>query len=123
MFSNPQVAAVGLTEEEARQEADKTADIVVAVQEYGSTAYGWAMEDSEGIVKLIAERSTGRLLGAHILGHEASILDPASGAGDRTVHPCGHACPGTVLDPPGADRGGGERPAGAGRGRACNAPL
>ncbi len=74
MFSNPQVAAVGLTEEEARQEADNAADIVVAVQEYGSTAYGWAMEDSEGIVKLIAERSTGRLLGAHILGHEASIL-------------------------------------------------
>ena len=74
MFSNPQVAAVGLTEEEARQEAVDGTDIVVAVQEYGSTAYGWAMEDSEGIVKLIAEKSTGRLLGAHILGHEASIL-------------------------------------------------
>ena len=52
----------------------KDTDIVVAVQEYGSTAYGWAMEDSEGIVKLIAEKSTGRLLGAHIVGHEASIL-------------------------------------------------
>ncbi|BAS08598.1 mycothione reductase [Arthrobacter sp. Hiyo4] len=26
------------------------------------------------MVKLVAERSTGRLLGAHILGHEASLL-------------------------------------------------
>ncbi|MDR6507807.1 mycothione reductase [Arthrobacter oryzae] len=74
VFSNPQVASVGLTEEEARQGPAKDTDIVVAVQEYGSTAYGWAMEDSEGIVKLIAEKSTGRLLGAHIVGHEASIL-------------------------------------------------
>jgi mycothione reductase len=74
VFTNPQIAAVGLTEEEARHQATDATDIVVAVQEYGSTAYGWAMEDSEGIVKLIAEKSTGRLLGAHILGHEASIL-------------------------------------------------
>jgi mycothione reductase len=74
VFSNPQVAAVGLTEEEAREEAGDDSGIVVAVQHYGTTAYGWAMEDSEGIVKLIAEKSTGRLLGAHILGQEASIL-------------------------------------------------
>ncbi|WP_255768521.1 mycothione reductase [Pseudarthrobacter sulfonivorans] len=74
VFSNPQVAAVGLTEEEARSGARDGEDVVVAVQEYGSTAYGWAMEDAEGIVKLIADRSTGLLLGAHIMGHEASIL-------------------------------------------------
>jgi mycothione reductase len=74
VFSNPQVAAVGLTEEQARRDAADDSEIVVAVQEYGSTAYGWAMEDSEGIVKLIAEKSTGRLLGAHVMGHEASTL-------------------------------------------------
>jgi len=74
VFSNPQVASVGLTEEEARTQAADGNDIVTAVQDYGSTAYGWAMEDSEGIVKLIAEKSTGHLLGAHIVGHEASIL-------------------------------------------------
>jgi mycothione reductase len=32
------------------------------------------MEDEEGVVKLVAERGTGRLLGAHIMGHEASML-------------------------------------------------
>ena len=74
VFSTPQVASVGLTEEEARSQAPAGADIVTAVQDYGSTAYGWAMEDGEGVVKLVAERATGRLLGAHIMGHEASIL-------------------------------------------------
>lgn len=48
--------------------------LFTAVQDYGSTAYGWAMEDEEGVVKLVAEKSTGRLLGAHIMGREASIL-------------------------------------------------
>lgn len=74
VFSNPQLASVGLTEDDARQQATAGADIVTAVQDYGSTAYGWAMEDEEGVVKLVAERSTGRLLGAHIMGHEASLL-------------------------------------------------
>jgi len=32
------------------------------------------MEDQHGIVKLIANAATGELLGAHILGHEASLL-------------------------------------------------
>ena len=74
VFSSPQIASVGLTEDEARSQAAPGTDIVTAVQEYGSTAYGWAMEDDEGVVKLVAERSSGRLLGAHILGHEASNL-------------------------------------------------
>lgn len=74
VFSNPQVASVGLTEDEARAQAAPGTEIVTAIQEYASTAYGWAMEDEEGVVKLIAERSTGRLLGAHILGDEASLL-------------------------------------------------
>jgi len=89
VFSNPQVASVGLTEDEAREQAAAGADIVTAVQDYGSTAYGWAMEDEEGVVKLVAERSTGRLLGAHIMGHEASLLiQPLvqAMATDVTVH-------------------------------------
>jgi mycothione reductase len=74
VFTSPQIASVGLTEDQARSQAAPGTDIVTAVQEYGSTAYGWAMEDSEGVVKLVAERATGTLLGAHILGHEASLL-------------------------------------------------
>jgi mycothione reductase len=75
VFTQPQIARVGLTEAEARQEAElKGFDVVTTVQEYGTTAYGWAMEDSTGFVKLVADRRSGQLLGAHIMGHEASLL-------------------------------------------------
>ncbi|WP_411731709.1 mycothione reductase [Paeniglutamicibacter sp.] len=72
VFSNPQIAYVGATEEEARAEHGDA--VLSVVQPYGSTAYGWAMEDQEGIVKLLAHKDTGLLLGAHIMGHEASLL-------------------------------------------------
>jgi len=71
VFSGPQVASVGVTEEEARE---RDLDHVVARQEYGDTAYGWAMEDSDHFAKLIAEPGTGRILGAHIIGPQASNL-------------------------------------------------
>lgn len=75
VFSRPQLATVGLTEEQALERAEKTGSrISVAVQQYGSTAYGWAMEDRTGFVKIIAEHDTGMILGAHVLGHEASNL-------------------------------------------------
>lgn len=75
VFSRPQAASVGMTEEQALARAEATGiPIVTAVQHYGSTAYGWAMEDTHGFVKLIAEQSSGRILGAHILGHEASMI-------------------------------------------------
>ncbi|MBG6218014.1 mycothione reductase [Arthrobacter sp. CAN_A6] len=75
VFTHPQLAAVGMTEQEALRHAESTGtEIVTAVQQYGSTAYGWAMEDTVGFVKLLAERGTGRLLGAHVLGHEASMI-------------------------------------------------
>jgi mycothione reductase len=71
VFSDPQLASVGLTESEAiEQQRDYTA----AVQEYGSVAYGWAMEDTQHIAKLIADRRTRQLIGAHILGPQASSL-------------------------------------------------
>ena len=47
---------------------------VTAVQEYGSTAYGWAMEDTTSVCKLVADASTGLLVGAHIMGEQASTL-------------------------------------------------
>jgi mycothione reductase len=71
IFSDPQVAGVGLTEEEAREQG---LDYVTAKQAYGDVAYGWAMEDTDHFVKLVAERGTGRLLGAHLVGPEASSL-------------------------------------------------
>jgi mycothione reductase len=71
VFTEPQIATVGLTEAEAR---DAGHDIVVKVQRYGDTAYGWAMEDEHGIVKLIGDRVTGKILGAHLMGYQSSSL-------------------------------------------------
>ncbi|WP_078324157.1 mycothione reductase [Mycobacteroides salmoniphilum] len=71
VFSRPQVASVGLTEDKARQ---RGIDVAVKVQTYGDIAYGWAMEDTEGLCKLIADRATGLLVGAHIVGYQASAL-------------------------------------------------
>ncbi|MFW6597600.1 mycothione reductase [Propionibacteriaceae bacterium Y2011] len=71
VFSDPQVAAVGLTEAEARS---RGIDVAVAVQDYGTVAYGWAMEDTSHCCKLVADRATGQLVGAHLIGPQASTL-------------------------------------------------
>ncbi|MGZ4427648.1 MAG: mycothione reductase [Nocardioidaceae bacterium] len=71
VFSSPQVASVGLTERQARERGIAA---VVARQNYGDTAYGWAMEDTTSFVKLVASPETGLLLGAHVLGPQASNL-------------------------------------------------
>ena len=71
VFSDPQVASVGLTEAQAVKARRR---FVTARQDYASVAYGWAMEDQGHFVKLIAEVRTKKLLGAHILGPQASTL-------------------------------------------------
>jgi mycothione reductase len=50
---------------------------VSAVQAFGSTAYGWAMEDTTGVCKVLADPETGRLLGAHLMGpHSSTLIQP-----------------------------------------------
>jgi mycothione reductase len=71
VFSSPQVSSVGLTERDA---VARGIPHVTAREAYGSTAYGWAMEDTTGFAKLLAEPGTGRILGAHFLGAQASNL-------------------------------------------------
>jgi mycothione reductase len=71
VFTHPQLATVGLTEEQAIATG---APFVTAVRGYGSTAYGWAMEDTTSLCKLIADPATGRLLGAHLMGEQAATL-------------------------------------------------
>lgn len=71
VFTHPQIAVVGMTEQQAREAGF---DVTVKVQNYGDVAYGWALEDKTGLVKLVADRATGKLLGAHLLGPQASTL-------------------------------------------------
>jgi mycothione reductase len=71
VFTDPQIATVGLTENQARAHGY---DIRVKVQDYADVAYGWAMEDTTGIAKIIVDDNSGLILGAHIMGYQASSL-------------------------------------------------
>jgi len=70
VFTYPQIASVGLKEQEAKQHYN----ILVGRAEYKDTAMGAAMGDIEGFVKVIVEKETGKILGAHIIGPEATLL-------------------------------------------------
>lgn len=69
VFTDPQIATVG-----AREQDLAGRRYVSAVQEYADVAYGWALQDTSGFCKLYADPVTGTLLGAHIMGHQASVL-------------------------------------------------
>jgi mycothione reductase len=71
VFGSPQVASVGLTEEEATA---KGVSYVVGSQAYADIAYGWAMEDTTGFAKILADPDTGQIIGCHVIGPEASIV-------------------------------------------------
>ncbi|MGW0816961.1 mycothione reductase [Streptomyces viridiviolaceus] len=71
VFTSPQIASVGMTEQEAQASGARH---VSATHDYAATAYGWAMEDTTGFAKVLADPSTGRLLGAHIIGPQAPTL-------------------------------------------------
>jgi mycothione reductase len=74
VFSNPQVATVGLTEQQATAEGRS---FRVGRRDYGGTAYGWAMIDDTGFAKVLVDTDTGLIIGAHILGPQASsIIQP-----------------------------------------------
>lgn len=73
VFSSPELAQVGLTEAEAVDRIGAE-HVTAKTQQYGDTAYGWAMEDRTGIFKVVADRRDGTILGAHVMGYQASNL-------------------------------------------------
>jgi mycothione reductase len=88
VFTHPQVASVGLKEAEMRA---KGKEFLIGLAFYKDTAMGAAMGNLEGFVKVIVEHETGKILGAHIIGPEASILIQeivnAMNTEDRTYGP------------------------------------
>lgn len=71
VFTSPQVAWVGLTADQAREQGRS---IRVARQDYSAIAYGWAMEDETGFASIVVDAETTEILGAHIIGPEATTL-------------------------------------------------
>lgn len=71
VYTYPEVASVGLTEEEAKQ---KGYDIKTSKFSMLACGRAIAMGDRDGFVKLIADKKTDRVLGAHIIASKASEM-------------------------------------------------
>ncbi|MFC2169293.1 dihydrolipoyl dehydrogenase [Acidobacteriota bacterium] len=70
VFAYPQIASVGLREDEAK----KNYDILVGVAKFSDVAKGKAMMDEQSFAKAIVEKNTWKILGFHIVGPYAPIL-------------------------------------------------
>jgi dihydrolipoamide dehydrogenase len=71
IFTDPEIATVGLSEEQA-----KAKGIEVRIGKFPFAALGRAMalNDTEGFIKIVADKSTHEILGIHIVGPEATDL-------------------------------------------------
>ncbi len=77
VYSYPQIAAVGLTADEAR----KHHEILIGRARYMDTATGEAMMEVDGFAKAVVEKGTRRILGFHVIGpHAPSIVQEVTNA-------------------------------------------
>ena len=72
IFSSPQVAGVGYTEQDLKRTNKKGYD--KSIYHYIETAMGKAIEEREGFVKFLVSKENRKILGCHIIGSQASIL-------------------------------------------------
>ena len=73
VFGHPQVAAFGPT---AAELTSSGTDFVTSTQSVGDVAYGWALEDTTGVLTVHASPD-GRVLAAHALGpHASTVIQP-----------------------------------------------
>ncbi|MEP9387342.1 dihydrolipoyl dehydrogenase [Mesorhizobium sp. KR9-304] len=96
VYTSPEIASVGKTEEEL-----KKAGIEYKAGKFPFSANGRAraMLHTEGFVKILADKATDRVLGAHIVGfgagemiHEAAVLMEFGGSSEDLARTC-HAHP------------------------------
>ena len=73
VFSYPEIGSVGLREKEAIERYGKD-NVLIGMYRYENTAKGEAMGVKDYFVKVIVEKGTVKLLGAHIIGPYASVL-------------------------------------------------
>ena len=71
IFSSPQIASVGSTEEQLKE---KGIEYSVGKHYYKGTGMGQALLEKDGFVKILSDKKSRRILGCHILGPEASSL-------------------------------------------------
>lgn len=71
VFTDPEVATVGLSEAEAKA---KGIDVMVGQFPFVANGRALSVGEPDGFVKMVGDKKTGRLLGVHIVGAEASNL-------------------------------------------------
>jgi pyruvate/2-oxoglutarate dehydrogenase complex dihydrolipoamide dehydrogenase (E3) component len=95
-FCDPEVASVGLTE---RQAQEKGYRVKSGKYDYANLTRAIVSDETDGFIKIVAEEGSGRILGGHIVGVEASSLIhevAAAMAGELSVSDIGntlHAYP------------------------------
>jgi dihydrolipoyl dehydrogenase len=70
-YCQPQVASIGLTEEKAKKEGY---DVKVGKFPFVASGKAFAVGEREGFVKFVTDKKYGEILGAHIIGAEATEL-------------------------------------------------
>ena len=71
LFTQPQVACVGLTSKEAK---DAGHEVVVGAAPLSMNPLGMVLAQTEGLVEIVSEKKYGELLGIHIIGQGASEM-------------------------------------------------
>ncbi len=84
IFTDPEIASVGLTEAEA---AKKGIETVAGKFPFGANGRALTLDAGEGFSKIVAEKATGIVLGVHIVGPEAAEL---ISEGALAVEMCAH---------------------------------
>ena len=70
IFTCPEIASVGLTEKESRARGE----IKIGRFPFRSNPKAVISGETEGLIKVVVERATDKILGVHIIGHEATTL-------------------------------------------------
>lgn len=91
-YCQPQVASLGLTEDKAREAGY---EIKIGRFPFSASGKARAIGETEGLVKLIFDAKYGELLGAHILGSEATEMIAELGLG-KTLETLASGIYGTI---------------------------
>jgi dihydrolipoamide dehydrogenase len=75
IFTSPQIAAVGVSEQSLKQQGKKeNKDYLKSIHPFINTGMGLTIEDHEGFVKFLVDKESRKILGCHIIGTDASVL-------------------------------------------------
>ncbi len=87
VFSWPEIASIGLREDQAVKIMGR-GQVLVGTARYSDVARGEAMQETEAFTKAVVHRKSGKILGYHIIGPQASVLIQEvvnAMAGDGTI--------------------------------------